>query len=225
MVNDPAELLGQLFPRAMLNLDSPPPGMAVGPMKAIFTAVGNVVKHYSADMLLLKAQMSVQLAAGPYLDLHGVLYSVPRIPNEDDDPYRARILQAVNVGRLTLIAIQHVVQNYLTSIAAPGTTPPTVTTYDLQSDPAQCAADGTYVDEGGTTTPIVILDFVIDINYQISADDAFFLDWSYLDQNAYLESEAAVLETDPGDPNLVSVVRRNKATGTHPVYRVHATIS
>jgi hypothetical protein len=227
MTDDPVELIAQLFPRTMLNLAPPPPGQEPGPLRALFTIASTILKQFIADSLLAKAQLSVQQAGGPYLDKHGVFYGVTRLPAEvgNDEPYRARILAAITAGRLTIPAIQSAVQAYYNSFTpAQGSAVPVVAVYDLQSNPAQCAADGTYTDRGGTVTPIVVLDFVIDLLYNVSADDAFFCDYAYCDYN-YLLDNGAVLEAQISDPLLQILVTQFKAAGTNPVYRIQTNIT
>lgn len=218
---DDADLILGLFPRDLLNFTEPPPGQSIGPLHAIFKVGGQIVKRFYSDELLLKAQLSVQNAAGKYLDLHGYFYGVLRLPNEQDDPYRARILDAITAGKLTLFAIKTAVQNYYASIGASVT----VDTYDLQSDPARCAAIGDYVDEWGGVGPIVIFDFVIDLNFALPADDFFFLDWGYLDENAYLFDANVDVTCASFDNGLTMTVRRTKAADTHPVYRLSVTFT
>jgi hypothetical protein len=200
----------------MLNFDLAPAGMPIGPLHAIFRGAGQALGNFQADALLLQAQLSVQQAAGPYLDRHGLFYSVARKAGEPDEPYRARILLAIHRGKLTLAAIQSVVTLYYLTASA---YPTTVTDYDLQSQPALAAAL-VYPDPvtGAPTTGIKKLDFVIAVVFEIPASLAFFAGRSYAGRNSYLISADPYVTNTPADPNLVAEVRRTKAGGTHPIY-------
>lgn len=225
MANDPAELLAQLFPQEMVNIDAAPPSEDIGALHAIYQISGIIILQYLSDVLQTQQQISMQEAGGPYLDQHGVMYGLQRLPQEigNDPTFRSRLQAAINAGQLTIPAIQSAIQSRYASLYPNGGAP-TVTVYDLQSNPTQCAADGTYVDEGGTTTPIVILDFVVDLNWTVHSSDGFFLDQAAYTDYSYLTPFQPSLGVISSDPGLQLLVQRMKEAGTHPVYRVQTTL-
>jgi hypothetical protein len=206
-LSSPASLLAQFYPIAPFNFEAPvDPGANVPPMQAILRVASERLAQMESDILLLLSQMTVQEAAGRYLDLHGVLYGIPRIiaPNyELDGHYRARILAGTK--KLTIPAIRAVVQSYYRSIL-PANQQPTVDVYDLQSNPTKSAAAN-----------LVIFQFCIDVDFQVLASTAFFFDRSYLDTNDFLMDSGATKNT-PSDPILAAIVNATKAANTEPVW-------
>jgi len=216
MVNNPNQLIVQLFPRDPYNFMVPPPGSTIGPLSAIFTVIANRIRNLQSRALYLEGMISVQNAQGQYLDQHGLLYGVARLTfqgpvSESDDDYRVRILAAINAQKGTIAAIAAAVTNYYISTRPVGTPPPSVTVYDLQSNPAECAIDA----ENGN--PIYNNDFVVSIGFIVSSEDAFFLDSSYLD-NAYLIPNG-VYYIDP-ETGVIQAVTDTKAAPEHPVYKL-----
>jgi hypothetical protein len=204
-------MLTRFFPNAMLNFDVPPPGAEIGPLHAVFTEAGKALMRFSHDLLLLHEQVCVTYASGSYLDAHGLGYGVLRLPNELDPPFRVRILEAMRTGKLTLDAIATAVRNYYASTRGTAAQP-TVTTYDLQSNPALAAQYG-----------LVRLQFVISIDFPIDASLVFFAGRSYAGRNSYVidPNAVSIVETDAG---LIAVVTRTKAAGTQPIYQIRRFI-
>lgn len=56
------------------------------------------------------ALLRLEEAYGPYLDLHGTLYGVRRLPDEPDDAYRLRILAEVRHPRSTEEALEQALE-------------------------------------------------------------------------------------------------------------------
>ena len=213
-VIDPSEIITDQFPAAPYNFDVPPPGSTIGPIKALATQAGLGIAQFSANIMLWQAQVSVQNAAGPYLDAHGVIYGVQRYPGELDDVYQPRILAAVNFGRLTTIAIAAAVLAYLISKNPSAPSPPIVQVYDKQTDPVDAAAVG-----------LLDCQFVVDIAYPVAASKIFWAGRSYVGRNAFAINPNTVIVTqNPTDTNLVAVVNRNKAAAFRPIYRLHRYI-
>lgn len=204
-LSSPASLVAQFFPTLPFNFDSGSATADAGPMETVFIVTGTRIAQYEADILLLKSQMTVQEAAGPYLDLHGVLYGIRRItsPYELDDHYRARILAGTK--KLTIPAIQANVVAYYASVY-PANQQPTVLVYDIQSDPVRSAAAG-----------LVMFQFAVDVNFEILLEDVFFFDRSYLDRHDYLIDPEG---TDTAIPEsaLAAVLLNVKAADTMPVF-------
>jgi len=214
MIRDPAETLLAFFPRELLNFDTPPIGMTIGPLHAIFSQAGQMIANFQADALLGQTQLSVQYAAGPYLDEHAVFYGTTRLVGETDDALRARLLLIINAGKLTIPAIAAAVTLYYATALRPHL----VTVYDRQSNPTAAAAV-VYVDPtGATVNGLQPLDFVIDIHIEIPASLVFFAGRSYAGRNSYVVSLAPYITMNPGDPRLVAEVLRVKAGGTNPIY-------
>jgi hypothetical protein len=201
----PAELVQQFFPGELLNFDTE----ATGPIESVFAATGEALAKFTNDNLLLQAQVAVQQASGMYLDLHGIAYDTLRFPGELDDPYRARILQALTSGRLTIPALQAAVVNYYASAY---TTQPTILVWDLQSRPDLAAAYG-----------IVRCQFVIDITFEVSPANFFFAGRSYANRNTFSSDgsfgSGGGFSASP-DPNLTAIVQRYKAAAYQPVFRI-----
>jgi len=204
-MSDPAFILEQGFQEGPYNFDVPPPGATIGPIKALLTSVGSFFDALEDDQNNLLAQLTVQHATGLYLRAHGVFYGVTPVDGESDDAYRTRVLAALSAEKLTLGAIKKAVDQYFAGIGAPGSAP-TVTVLDLQSDPTAAAAAG-----------LVNNDFLVNMAYTVSLEDAFFLDYAYLDYTAYLlDASASFITPSAG---LADAVNRVKAGGEHPVYQ------
>jgi hypothetical protein len=207
-------LLAGYFPIAPYNFDTPPSPYLIGPLKSILTVVESRMIQLYADIATVQAMVTVQTATGSYLDAHGAFYATPRLAGETDDAYRARMLEALTAGKLTLGAIQTAVNNYLLSVTNSDGIIPTGYVYDLRSDPDACAADAA----AGTT--IEVLDFVIQITTTLSINDAWFLDYTPLDYETYLFSGSTTYGGDSTvDPALVDAVNRIKAAGTNAVFK------
>lgn len=174
MIIDPSETLLRFFPRALLNFDVPPPGTPpglIGPLHAIFQKAGQVIANLQNDALQAQTQLSVQQAAGPYLDKHGLFYGLGRLANENDTAFRVRILLAITHGKLTIAAITAAVQSYY----ARSPYPRAVYVFDLQSNPRRATGLG-----------LKKCDFVIAITTSIPASMVFFAGRSYADHGTYI---------------------------------------
>jgi len=158
----------------MLNFDVPPAGTpagSIGPLHVIFQQVGQALANLQNDALQAQSQLSVQHAAGPYLDKHGLFYGLVRMANEYDAAYRARILLAISHGKLTISAITAAVKAYY----ATSRFPRAVYVFDLQSNPSRATGLG-----------LKKCDFVVAITTSIPASMVFFAGRSYADLNTYL---------------------------------------
>lgn len=212
MANDPSTTITDQFPKAPYSWDQPPPGYVIGPLKAIFTKVGQAIQDYLSQVTTMQQMITVQTATGIYLDAHAKLYGVVRITNETDAAFRVRILGAIKTGKLTLSAIQQAVVNYYAATLPTNTQQPTVTVLDLQSNPTQATTDG-----------LQILDFEINVAFAYRINEGFFLDLeAYLD-NMYLAPYSGQ-ENSLGTA-LDALLSNVKAAGTHPVYFVSSTWS
>jgi hypothetical protein len=212
------ELLTQYYPRTPYNFDVPPNPYLIGPLKSILQTVEARFNTLLADITSLQAQVSVQTATGVYLDNHGILYGTPRLAGEPDSAYRARILETIDAGKLTLGAIQTAVDNYLLSITSDAGVAPTADVYDLRSNPEKCAADA---EEGYT---VQILDFIVEIDIVLSYTDAWFVGYSYLDYQTYLYQAGTSYGGEAtADPALVAAINRIKAGGTNAVFKTVTT--
>jgi hypothetical protein len=220
MSND-GSLITEYYPLVPYNFDVPPNPYLIGPLKSIFEVVEARLVQLYADIAGVQVQLSVQNATGSYLDAHGVLYATPRIPGELDVPYRARILEARSIGKLTLFAIQAAVSNYLVSAtSADGGVLAGSDVYDLRSNPAACVTDAT----NGYT--VQVLDFIVEVDVDLSVDDAFFLDYVELDYEAFLFTAGTTYgETQPDDPGLVAAALSKKAGGTNAVFKTVVTFT
>lgn len=207
MSSTPDEVItGQTFPPGPYNFDTPPPQYTIGPLKAIFTKVGQAILDANAAILAFKEQVTVQTATGEYLDQHAKMYGVRRLTGESDADFRTRILAVLKAGKCTLAAIQTAVVNYYLSILPPTATQPTVHVFDLRSDPPDAIADG-----------LQILDFEINVGFAYDHHLAFFLDFAYLDATTYLEPFTGFEDSLGNDLDLI--LENVKAAGTHPVYK------
>jgi hypothetical protein len=206
-------LLADYYPVTPYNFDVVPPPYLIGPIKSILQTVESRFTQLYSDIAGVQAQITVQTATGAYLDAHGAYYATPRLPGELDIPYRARILEAIATGRLTIFALQNVLNNYLASLTETST-PPVGLVYDLLSNPAKCAADAA----AGTT--VNILNFVVQVTYLLNKDEAFFLDYSYLDETTYLTQAGTVYGgASTVAPTLAAEINANRAGGTIPIYK------
>lgn len=212
-VSNPMALLAQFFPKAPFRLEVPPDPSDEGarPLADTMTLASIRLAQFQADVLLLKSQMTVQEASGPYLDLHGAEYGVKRFlsPFEVDDLYRQRIL--ARKIKLTIPAIAAVVKAFYVS-TLPANQQPTVLVYDLQSDPTRAAAAG-----------LVMFQFAIDISYQILASSVFFANRTYLGRKSYVINPGSVDNTPPSDL-LKAEVDAVRAANTEPVWFVRRSI-
>lgn len=211
-VSDPANILNQFFPAELLNFDVAPPGTEIGPLHAIFTVGGQVVAQFTHDQLLLQANVAISGATGLYLDLHGIAYSVVRLPGETDAPYRVRILAALTSGRCTGPAIASAVIAYYGS-TLPLDDQPNVTVWDIQSQPALAAM-----------FDIVRCQFVVDISYELSPALVFWAGYSYAGRTTYAWDGSGYSNIGPiaNDPNLMAVVQAYKAAAYQPIYRIYS---
>ena len=208
---EPSALITQLFPKEPYNFDKSPDGSPTGPLRAIFTATALRVAQFEADVLLLKAQVTVQEAAGAYLDLHGALYGIPRLQKptrELDGPYRQRIL--AGTYKLTIPAIQKAVVNFYAS-TRPNRPAPIVNVYDIQSNPTLSALYG-----------LVMFQFMVDVSFPVPISYAFFCDRTHLGYRGYLMPDPNVASDEPSDPALVAELKKVRAADTEPVFRTHS---
>jgi hypothetical protein len=207
-LGDPADIIRSAFGDEVLNFDAPPPGMVIGPLHALFQQAGLSVMKFQADSLMLEAEVSVQNASGPYLDAHGVLYGVARLPGDTEETFRTRILAALHSGRITCPAIRAAVQAYEDS-QNPGAQA-IVTVWDLQTQPELAAMFG-----------IVVCQFVIDIDFGIPASKAWFMGRSFMGRNTFVIDTSSVFLTVPTDAGLVALVLRSKGATFQPVWHTH----
>ena len=210
-LSNPLALLGNFFPVAPYSFDTPLDPTVSRPLADTVTVASKRLAQYLSDVLLLKSQMTVQEASGPYLDLHGAEYRVKRLQNpyELDDFYRARIL--TRKQKLTIPAILAAVKAYYNSIL-PANQQPLVRVYDLQSDPARAAAAN-----------LVMFQFAIDISFQVLAADVFFATRTYLGRKSYVVNSGLIGDAPP-DPFVAAEVEAVRAANTVPVWLVRRNI-
>jgi hypothetical protein len=212
-MSQPEDLLTQFYPKDSYNFDKPPPQYVLGPITSILREVASKFQQLTTDITMVQGMASVQNATGVYLDAHGVLYGVLRLPGEPDSAFRTRILAALTAGKLTLDAIEDVVSNYYISISSNPSNAPTAYVYDLQSDPTTCAVDAT------AGHPIVINEFVVQITSHVNEDEIFFEDyWAWLGYTTYLFDTATIYNGAQPQP-LAALVGQTKAAGTAPVWK------
>lgn len=209
-LSDPSTIITQFYPEAPLDFDSAPTTLNTRPLKALFAILGQRLAQYNSDVLLMQSQMSVQTAAGKYLDLHGAFYGIPRMTKptyELDDPYRQRILNGTR--KLTIPAIQAVVVAYYQS-TRPANAQPIVNVYDIQSNPTLAAANS-----------LVMYQFMIDVAFPVLASTAFIAGRAFLGRHDYLVNPDGI-SNQPSDAALAAIVRATKAANTQPVWRTHS---
>ena len=205
------EAVTQYFQADPYNFDVPPSPYLIGPLKSIFTVIEARLQTLLADITALGGEFSVANAGGVYLDAHGALYGVGRLPYELDPPYRARIIASITIGKLTLAAIKSAVQGVLDAKMLPSD--PQAVVYDLYSDPDMCAQD---IANG---QPIVRGNFVVGITTKVSVADEFFLDYTEIDDQAYLADDTGSLYAGGlVDPDVLAAVMRTKAGGAIAIF-------
>lgn len=78
-------------------------------LRALLGAWAAKLDDAVADGDKAMAQLSINTAAGVWLQQWGELYNVPRLPNEDDDAYAQRIVRSTIQQRPQLLAIRQLV--------------------------------------------------------------------------------------------------------------------
>jgi hypothetical protein len=187
------------------------------PLRALANAGNEFVFIFIAECIRMRAMASVQLAVGPYLDYHGALYGVQRLTNELDGPYRARILAGVIA--LTIPALTTLSNAYFRATDPPGFGTSAIV-WDCQSNPALAAV--VLVPDILTGDPRLLIpgEFVVDVTSVFPAYDAFFLDYSALDNGFLINIDPTVYTsaTYP-DKGLVNIINPKKAAGFRPIFR------
>lgn len=163
------ELLTRWFPNGPYNWYAPSPN---NPIKTLLTAAERALLMVQVVIANLAEQTTVQTADGVWLRNHAVLYGVTPMPGETDDELRARVLAAITTPRITCPALQNYLQNWFDANYAD---PPVITVLDLQTNPPVAQAYG-----------LVDCEFLVLLDWQLGIDDAWFLDYSYLNYTTYL---------------------------------------
>jgi len=216
--------VGNYFPPGPYNLDVPPPGQEIGPIRAAVNAANEAVAAFISAEIILLAQITVQTAFGLHLDYHGQLYGVGRLAGELDDPYRARILGAIKRGKLTIPALTSLLTLYYES-TRPANEVPAVYIYDMQSNSVQAAIDVVPdIVTGAPRTGLIPGEFMIQVSTPVPVSLGFFAGRSYVGR-AYLVNPTPEIVESSGysDLGAVNVIETNKASGTRPLWKLIET--
>lgn len=119
---------------------------------ALLTAWERALK--GADPEGAAALLRLEEAYGPYLDLHGALYGVRRLPDEPDDAYRLRILAEVRHPRSTEEALERALEAAFPGLRARVYT--LVGSGELVWLDGTRQLDGSWALGGGATYPVLL---------------------------------------------------------------------
>jgi hypothetical protein len=173
---DPKEVITQFFPAGPYDFDTgPAAGVPNDPLSAIFAMVGQYLQVFQSDLEVLGTNLTVQTAEGVYLAAHGIFYGLQQNPGETPADFRARILAAINIEKITLQGIYNAIVAYFTDQFDTGNIPaiPQIYVFDSTSDPTLSSEYG-----------IIRLDICVRLVFTAPPGAWFlnesFVDWSYI---------------------------------------------
>jgi hypothetical protein len=194
------ELITDFFPQGPYNWGIT--DTTKSPLKTLFTAVESAINSCQSAIAALAEQVTIQTATGVWLRNHAVLYGVTPTAGETDDHLRARVLAALTTKRITCPALEaYLTDWFATNYPSP---PWNIVVCDLQTNPTLANQYG-----------LVNCEFLVLLYWQLGIDDAFFLNYEYLN---YTQLGLGTVFSVP-DALFTPFMTRWKGAGFLPLWR------